>query len=108
MNKIFIIIPLIISSILVLGHTNTVFGNVESNIEEIKIISDGDLYIESKLPSQVAFNVIAKDKSNNNVSVECDKISNSFFKVGKTTVRCMAMDKFGNEVREFFCDNSRI
>ena len=95
-------IPLIISSIFFFGHTHTVFGDIKSDIEQIKIVTDGDLYIESQYPSQVAFNVVAKDNENNKLPVECDKTSKSFFKVGKTTVRCMAIDKFGNEVRDSF------
>ena len=102
MNKIFIIIPLMISSVFFLGQTNVVFGDTGLDFEEAKIITDGDLYVESKFPSQVAFNVIAKDDANNKLHVECDKATNSFFEVGKTTVRCMAIDKFGNEVRESF------
>ena len=102
MNKIFIIIPLMISSVFFLGHTNTVFGDIESDLGEVKIITDGDLYVESEFPSQVAFNIIAKDNANNELPVECDKTTNSFFEVGKTTVRCMAIDEFGNEIRDSF------
>ena len=91
-----------IASVLFFGQVNTVFGDIESNLEEIKIIIDGDLYVESDIPSQVAFNVIAKDNASNELPVECDKTSNSFFEVGKTTVRCMTIDNFGNEVRDSF------
>ncbi|WP_420546031.1 plastocyanin [Nitrosopumilus sp.] len=102
MNKIFIILPLMISIVLFFGHANAVFGDKGSNFEEIRIITEGDLYVESEFPSKVAFNVIAKDNANNELHVECDKTTNSFFEVGKTTVRCMTIDKFGNEVRDSF------
>ena len=102
MNKIFIIVSLMISSGFFLGNTNTVFGDIESDFEEVKIITDGDLYVESEVPSQVDFNVIAKDNANDELHVECDKTANSFFEVGKTTVRCMTIDNFGNEVRDSF------
>ncbi len=69
----------------------------------IKIITDGDLYVQSKVPTQVPFDVTATDHSNNEIPVQCDKISNSTFKVGKTTVRCMATDDdSGNEARNSF------
>ena len=67
-----------------------------------KIITNGDLYVESKTPIQIPFSVTATDGFNNPIPVECDKTSKTMFKTGKTTVRCMAVDSFGNEVRDSF------
>ena len=102
MNKIFIVLPLMISSVLFFGHANEVFGEKGSDFREVKIITEGDLYVKSEFPSKVAFNIIAKDNVNNEFHVECDKTTNSFFEMDKTTVRCMTTDKFGNEVRDSF------
>ena len=58
--------------------------------------------LNQNFPVKLLFNVMAKDNANNEFHVECDKTTNSFFEVGKTTVRCMTIDKFGNEVRDSF------
>ena len=60
------------------------------------------MYVESKEPINVPFYVTAKNNHNTPVLVECDKISNSLFEIGKTTVRCISSDSFGNEARESF------
>ena len=82
--------------------TNEVFALEKSDGIGIKIITNGDLYVESKIPTKVPFHVAAIDSFNNSVPVECDKMLNSIFKMGKTTVRCYAIDIFGNERRSSF------
>ncbi len=67
-----------------------------------KIITPGDLYIESKEPIHVSFNITAIDKFDNQIFVECDKASNSVFYTGKTTVRCAATEPSGEIMRESF------
>lgn len=92
----------ITSIILLTSFTYEVFAIKESDNFESKIVTDGDLYIESDIPTKVLFNVTAIDDSNNIIPVECDKISNSIFNVGKTKVRCMAIDPKGNQLRDSF------
>ena len=90
-------------SVLVLTvFTGEVFAMEKSDIIEPEIISDGDLYVESTTPTKISFEVIAVDKFNKQIPVQCDKTSNSVFNVGKTTVRCMAIDSSGNEFRDSF------
>ena len=67
-----------------------------------KITVEDDIYIKSSMPIKVAFETKATDKFNNIVPVNCDKTSNSVFEVGKTTVRCIAIDSLGNEIRDSF------
>ena len=67
-----------------------------------KITVEDDLYIKSNTPIQVAFETKATDKFDNMVPVNCDKTSNSVFELGKTTVRCIAIDSLGNEIRDSF------
>jgi len=100
-NKMLIIFA-VSSSILFVGNVNDVFAVEQSDIISPKIVTDGDLYIESEIPIQVSFNVVATDSFNNLIPVECDKTLNTIFKTGKTTVRCMAVDSFGNEIRDSF------
>ena len=92
-----------IMSVFVLAiFTDEVFAMEKSDRGEVKIISDGDLYVESTIPTKVSFEVTAVDEFNKQIPVQCDKTSNSVFSVGKTTVRCMAIDAVGNELRDSF------
>jgi hypothetical protein len=81
-------------------------SNVDAFAEQVSRVSPkiilGDVYAESKIPTQIPFRVTAVDSSNNPIPVECDKTQNSIFKTGKTTVRCVAIDSFGNEARGSF------
>jgi len=61
-----------------------------------KLILPKDIYVESKEPIRVNFNVKAHDDIEGDVPVQCDRSSGSMFKVGKTTVRCEAEDSSGN------------
>ena len=100
-NKMWIIFA-VSSSIIFAVNVNDASAVELSNITSPKIITDGDLYIKSKIPTQVSFNVVATDSLNKPIPVECNKTLNTIFKTGKTTVRCMAVDSFGNEVRDSF------
>ena len=82
--------------------TDEVFAMEKSNMVKVEIISDGDLYVESTIPAKISFEVIAVDEFNKQIPVQCDKTSNSLFSVGKTTVRCIAIDSSGNEFRDSF------
>ena len=67
-----------------------------------KIITNGDLYVKSDRSVQIPFSVTATDSFDNPIPVECDKTPETMFQTGKTTVRCMAVDSFGDEVRDSF------
>ena len=100
-NRILVIFA-VSSSILIIGNVDDAWALEQSETVLPKITTGGDLYIESKVPTQVSFNVSAKDGSNNPIPVECNKTLNTVFKTGKTTVRCIAADSFGNEIRDSF------
>ena len=100
-NKILIIFTVSLS-VLFAGSVNDVFAVEQSTMLKSKIITNGDLYVESNIPTQIPFNVTAMDGFNNSIPVECDKTPKTMFKVGKTTVRCMAFDSFGNKASDSF------
>ncbi len=100
-NKMWIIFA-VSSSIIFAVNVNDASAVELSNIISPEIITDRDRYIKSKIPTQVSFNVVATDSLNKSIPVECDKPLNAIFKTGKTTVRCMAVDSFGNEIRDSF------
>ena len=100
-NKMLIIFT-ISSVILFVGGTNDVFAVEQSDEINSKIMTNGDLYVKSATSIQIPFSVNAIDSFDNPIPVECDKTSKTMFKTGKTTVRCMAVDSFGNEVRDSF------
>lgn len=93
------IIFLIITAIIFITIDNEVYAE-ENKVS--KIIIEDDLYIKSSTPIQVAFEIKATDKFNNTIPVNCDKTSNSVFELGKTTVRCIAIDSLGNQIRDSF------
>jgi hypothetical protein len=100
-NKMLIIFAVSLSALLV-GNASDVFAVESPTMYESKIITNGDLYVESKIPTQIPFNVTAMDGFNSPIPVECDKTPKTMFKVGKTTVRCMAFDSFGNKASNSF------
>ena len=92
---------IVIVSLTVMFVSNTDAFAEQSTTVSPKIIL-GDVYAESKIPTQVPFKVVAVDNANKPIPVECNKTQNSVFKTGKTTVRCVAIDSFGNEARGSF------
>lgn len=66
------------------------------------IITKGDIYKISKIPTIVQFSVVAIDNVDGQVQVDCDKTPKTVFNLGKTTVRCLAIDSSGNEARISF------
>ena len=100
-NKILVIFAVSLS-VLFAGSVNDVFAVEQLTMLKSKIITNGDLYVESKTPTQIPFSVTAIDGFNNSIPVECDKTPKTMFKVGKTTVRCMAFDSFGNKASDSF------
>ena len=94
-----LIIFLAITTIIFTVINNEVYAE-EENVTKITV--EDDLYIKSSTPIQVAFEIKATDEFDNMVPVNCDKTPNSVFELGKTTVRCIAIDSLGNEVRDSF------
>ena len=92
----------IILSIIFVFSVEDVFAFQQSDTNTSKIITQGDIYIESEEPTRVPFSITATDTFNNSIQVECDKTLNSIFNTGKTIVRCMAIDSSGDIVRESF------
>ena len=86
----------------------TASGDMQKNSSKIidnespKLFIPKDIYITSKNPVQVDFKVSAIDNVDGKVYVQCDKISNAIFKLGKTTVRCETEDSAGNKSRASF------
>ena len=66
------------------------------------IIIKGDIYKISKIPVVVPFSVVAIDNVDGEVRADCDKTLKTVFNLGKTTVRCLAIDSSGNEARISF------
>jgi hypothetical protein len=66
------------------------------------IITKGDIYKISKIPIIIPFSVEAIDNVDGKVRVDCDKTPKTVFNLGKTTVRCLAIDSSGNEARVSF------
>ncbi len=91
-------------SILLLQTTasNNAFATESSDTVRPIITTQGDIYHVSATPSPVSLSILAYDDVDGQVRVDCDKSSKTVFKVGKTTVRCYAMDSAGNEARASF------
>ena len=94
--------------VLILSIMTLVIGSMYSNVYALsynesksQITSGGDIYRVSKVPLTVSFDVKASDSSGM-LPVQCDKTSGSIFKVGKTTVRCIAIPSSGDVLRTSF------
>ena len=100
-NKMLIIFAVSLS-VLLAANASDAFAVESSTVIKSKIITNGDLYVESNVPTQIPFSVTAMDGFKNPIPVECDKTPKTTFKIGKTTVRCMAFDSFGNKTSDSF------
>ncbi len=99
-----ILLSMTIFSILLLqtAASNHAFATESSdNIKPI-ITTQGDIYQISTIPTPVSLLISAVDDVDGKVRVDCDSTSKTIFQIGKTTVRCYAMDSAGNEARESF------
>ena len=81
---------------------NQVFASESADKTPPNIITKGDIYKISKIPTIVPFSVTAIDSVDGKVLVDCDKTPKTVFNLGKTTVRCFAIDSSGNEARVSF------
>jgi hypothetical protein len=66
------------------------------------ITTQGDIYKISTIPTPVSLSILAVDDVDGQIRVDCDKTSQTIFKIGKTTVRCYTIDSAGNEARASF------
>jgi hypothetical protein len=78
------------------------FASISADKTPPTILTQGDIYKISKIPIIVPFSVTAFDNVDSKVQVACDKTPKTVFNLGKTTVRCMAIDSSGNEARVSF------
>lgn len=99
-----ILLSMTVISILLLqvAASNIAFATNSPDTVKPTITSRGDIYEISTVPAPVSLFISAIDDVDGKVRVVCDKSSQSVFKVGKTTVRCMATDSAGNMARESF------
>ncbi len=91
-------------SILLL-HTaasHNAFADTSSDTTRPIITTQGDIYQISTIPTPVSLSISAIDDVDGQLRVDCDSTSKTIFQIGKTTVRCMAIDSAGNEARESF------
>ncbi len=91
-------------SILLLQTTASNYAFATESSDNIKpiITTQGDIYQISTIPTPVSLLISAVDDVDGKVRVDCDSTSKTIFQIGKTTVRCYAMDSAGNEARESF------
>ena len=61
-----------------------------------------DVFMPTKRPTNVSFNVVAIDGNGMKLAVECDKLSGQMFPVGITRVNCIAEDVYKNIIRTHF------
>ena len=66
------------------------------------ITTQGDIYEISTIPTPVSLSILAYDDVDGQIRVDCDKTSHTIFQIGKTTVRCYAIDSAGNDARVSF------
>lgn len=91
-------------SIILLSANNT-FATESSDTVRPIITTQGDIYHVSTIPSPVSLKISAFDNVDGKIQVDCDKTSSTVFQLGKTTVRCYAIDSAGNEARTSFVVN---
>jgi len=99
-----IVLSMTVISILLLqtAASNNAFATEPSDTVKPTITTQGDIYKISTLPTPVSLSILAFDDVDGQIRVDCDKTSQTIFKIGKTTVRCYAIDSAGNEARESF------
>ena len=99
-----ILLSMTVISILLLqtAASNNAFATEPSDTVKPTITTQGYIYKISTLPTPVSLSILAFDDVDGQIRVDCDKTSQTIFKIGKTTVRCYAMDSAGNEARASF------
>ncbi len=81
----------------------------ENSVNETKgkdnppiILVPNDIYVQANEPASVKFKVTVKDDFDKDLTADCDAVSGQEFGLGKTTVRCIAVDSNGNMGRNSF------
>jgi len=82
--------------------SHNVFADESTDTVKPTITTQGDIYQISTIPTPVSLFISAYDDVDGQIRVDCDKTSHTIFQIGKTTVRCYAMDSAGNEARTSF------
>lgn len=98
------LLSMTVFSILLLqtAASNNVYAAGTSDTVKPIITTQGDIYHVSTIPSPVSLSISAYDDVDGKIRVDCDSTSKTIFKIGKTTVRCYAMDLAGNMERSSF------
>lgn len=99
-----ILFSMTVFSILLLqtaASTNAFATGTSDTVKPI-ITTQGDIYHVSTIPSPVSLSISAYDNVDGQIRVDCDSSEKTIFKIGKTTVRCYAMDSSGNMARSSF------
>lgn len=99
-----LLLSMTVFSILLLSTTASynAFATESSDTVKPIITIQGDIYEISAVPTPVSLKISAFDDVDGKVRVDCDKSSKTIFKIGKTPVRCYAMDSAGNMARVSF------
>ena len=99
-----ILLSMTVFSILLLqtAASHNAFATESTDTVKPSITTQGDIYKISTLPTPVSLSILAYDDVDGQIRVDCDKTSKTIFKIGKTTVRCYAIDSAGNEARASF------
>lgn len=92
---------------LTISLVSSAFG--DSSVQEINrkdnppiILVPNDIYVQANEPTSVKFKVLVKDDLDKDLTAHCDAVSEQEFKLGKTTVHCIAEDSKGNIGRNSF------
>jgi len=98
-----ILLSMTISILLLLtAASHNAFATESTDTVRPTITTQGDIYKISTFPTPVSLSILAFDDVDGQIQVDCDKTSKTIFKIGKTTVRCYAIDSAGNEARASF------
>jgi hypothetical protein len=99
-----ILLSMTVISILLLQTvaSQNAFATEPSDTVKPTITTQGDIFKISALPTPVSLSILAYDDVDGQIRVDCDKTSETIFKIGKTTVRCYTIDSAGNEARASF------
>lgn len=98
------LLSMTVFSILLLqtAASNNAYASESSDTVKPIITTQGDIYHVSTIPSPVSLSISAYDDVDGKIRVDCDSTSKTIFKIGKTTVRCYAIDSAGNMEKASF------
>lgn len=76
--------------------------SVDAQSIKPKFVDVKDVFMPTKRPTNVNFDIVAVDGDGRKLAVQCDKISGQIFPVGITRVNCNAEDVYKNIIRTHF------